>query len=306
MQIPTLWYIQKDGEVRGPYPRTVIAQYLLLNRLRKEDQVSIDQEHWQAIADVKELVPTAVKGVLSGTVNQYLADVAARDVEGPISTSTQGGGDDSINQYLLDVAKRNARALNGVEPEDVVEYHRNRSKTSSTAQKRKPFKIVLAVTAMFVTVGALTALVLNYTPQADEPEAECSATAAANVNWSNCNLQGAALDNSNLQQSIMRNANLTGSTLQRSNLQNSDMAYANLSLVNFGQADLRGAQLMGAKLNGSDLSGADLSGADFSYADLSGAEMNGANLTGAKLDQTLWLDKTICSRGSVGKCLAGR
>lgn len=304
MQTHTLWYIQKDGEVRGPYPRTVIAQYLLLNRLRKEDQVSTDQEHWQAIADVKELVPAAVKGTLSGAVNQYLADVAARDDE-HIPTSKQNT-DDVTNQYLLDVAKRNARALNGIEPEDVVEYHRNRSKTSSSEQKKKPLTIVLAVTAILATVGALVVLVMNYTPQANGPEAECSAAPAANVNWSNCSLQGAVLDNSNLQQAVMRNANLTGSTLQRSDLQNADLAYANLSLVNLGQANLRGAQLMGAKLNGSDLSGADLSGADLSYADLSGANIKGVNLAGAKLDQTLWLDKTICARGSVGQCLAGR
>ncbi len=301
MRTYTLWYTRKDGEVRGPFPRAVIAQYLLLNRLHKDDEVSIDQEHWQSIASVEELVPTVIKGTLSQPANQYLIDVAKRGADERLAIDRRQQGDAAAQGE-----HRGGNERRAAEPQDLLEHRRVKTAAIVAARQNKPVNTILAVVIVLAIAGVLVALALNYTPQPSGPEADCAAAPAAKVNWSNCSLQGGNFDHINLQQAVIRNADLTGSTLLSADLQGADMAYANLSLTNLSRANLRGAQLIGAKLNGSDLSGVDLSGADLSYADLSSANLSGANLAGTKLDQTVWMDKTICARGSVGQCLAGR
>lgn len=301
MQAYTLWYTRKNGEVRGPFPRAVIAQYLLLNRLRREDEVSIDQKHWLPIHAVEELVPAVMKADLTDTVNQYKLDVAKRGADERLAIDRRKPGETAEEAELRSGEERRAP-----EPEALLEHRKIKTEIIVAAHQARPANTILAVVIVLAIAAILVALALNYTPQPSAPEVDCAAPAAAGVNWSNCSLQGARLDRSNLQQALMRNADLSGSSLRQVNMAGADLAFANLSLASLAQATLQKAQLMGAKLNGSDLSGADLSGADLSYADLSGANLNGANLAGAKLDQAVWVDKGICARGSVGQCLAGR
>lgn len=301
MQAYTLWYTRKNGEVRGPFPRAVIAQYLLLNRLGREDEVSIDQKHWQPIHAVEELVPAVMKADLTDSVNQYKLDIAKRgaDERLAIDRRKQDGA-------VAEGEGRGGEERRAAEPADVLAHRKLKTEIIVEARKAKPTNTILAVVIVLVIAAILVTLALNYTPQSSGPEVDCTAPPAARVNWSNCSLQGGHFDHGNLQQALIRNADLSSSSLLSADLQGADLAYANLSLTNLANANLRGAQLMGAKLNSSDLSGADLSGADLSYADLSGADLRGANLAGAKLDQAVWVDKNICARGSVGQCLAGR
>jgi hypothetical protein len=300
MQVYTLWYTRRNGEVRGPFPRAVIAQYLLLNRLRKEDEVSIDQKQWQPIAAVEELVPSVMRADLTDSSVQRTLELARRGADERLAIDRRQQGDGEHDGLRSGIERRAA------EPDEVLEHRKAKTEMLVAGRTAQPTNTLLAVVIVLVIAGILVALALNYSPQPSAPDVDCAAAPAAGVNWSNCSLQGGRFDQATLQQALIRNADLSSSSLFSADLQGADLAFSNLSLANLANANLHGALLTGTKLNSSDLSGADLSGADLAYADLSGANLSGANLAGAKLDQAVWIDKTICARGSVGQCLAGR
>ena len=301
MQAYTLWYTRKNGEVRGPFPRAVIAQYLLLNRLNKEDEVSLDQKHWLVIAAVEELMPSVMKADLTEPANQRALEVVRRGADERLAIDRRKQGKSGEQNE-----KRGGSERRAAEPDDVLKHRRVKTEIIVAARKAQPANTLLAVVIVLAIAGILLAMALNYSPQPEEPDIDCAAAPAPGVNWSNCNLQGSRFDQRHLQRALIRNADLSGSSLLSADLQGADLAFTNFSLANLENTNLHSAQLMGAKLNSSDLKGADLSDADLSYADLSGADLSDVNLAGTKLDQTMWIDKTICARGSVGECLPGR
>jgi Pentapeptide repeats (8 copies) len=93
-------------------------------------------------------------------------------------------------------------------------------------------------------------------------------------------LQGAYLQEGQLQGAQASSAALQGADLRKAELQGADLTYANL----------QGADLREARLQGADLSGADLRGSDLRSAQLQGAKLDGVKLQGADVASAdIWL-----------------
>lgn len=60
-----LWYTRREKEIRGPFPAGLITRYILLGRIREDDQLSVDQLSWQLVNEVSELIPEELKLDLS-------------------------------------------------------------------------------------------------------------------------------------------------------------------------------------------------------------------------------------------------
>lgn len=90
----------------------------------------------------------------------------------------------------------------------------------------------------------------------------------------------------------------TGSDLSGMNLKGIDF-----SGVKFNRANLHLANMERADLTESDLELADLTGADLRGASLIQARFRGTLLKDTRMDGALWVDKTICKKGSVGSCI---
>jgi hypothetical protein len=92
-----------------------------------------------------------------------------------------------------------------------------------------------------------------------------------------------------------------------------NLAGRNLSGLNLVGLDLSDCSLKGADMRGSNLERADMMGSNLERADLTGANLKMASfyqaaLTAAKfdkavLDGAIWIDKSICAKGSIGECL---
>jgi uncharacterized protein YjbI with pentapeptide repeats len=106
------------------------------------------------------------------------------------------------------------------------------------------------------------------------PGGAVTPTPAPLVDWSGCNLAGAALSGAHLDVANLTGADLTGATLSVANLTGARLAGANLTGVTATHVVLRQA----------DLTGADLTGANLGFAAWSGATVAGTVLTGATLD----------------------
>lgn len=76
--------------------------------------------------------------------------------------------------------------------------------------------------------------------------------------------------------------------LRRTNsCQSCDLYKANLDNLNLTNANLQGANLKRAKFRG---------------ATLYGANLTGANTMGTNFEGAMWIDGTICQKGSIGYC----
>lgn len=96
------------------------------------------------------------------------------------------------------------------------------------------------------------------------------------------------------------------SFLHLGNLANgyNDTQYARLFVTKkCNKCDLYKANFYGANLTGFDFAGSNLILANFQNATLYGVNFANANLTGANFTGALWIDGSICQKGSYGRCI---
>ncbi len=296
-KVRKLWFVRRNGDVRGPFPTTAISQFLLVGRLHKFDEVSEDQQVWQAIDDIEELVSEVMKADLTDPVKRSNLEASKHGAD-ERSGEERRHEDDPEHQEQREGERRIV---------DSVDKHTERQarmsqRLAEAEQKAKRQNTIMTV-VLVVVCAVILGLMIFSDPDEAIPDIDCTTAPASGVNWSNCDLQGADLSAVDLSKSHIRNANLSSAVFFRANLQGVDLAYSNLGLSNLRLADMRGASLVGSNFRNSDMRGADLAGADLSYANLEGAQMVGVNLEGARLDKTIWIDGERCADGSVGGCI---
>jgi hypothetical protein len=278
------WYLRYHDETLGPFPTVQIARYLLLQRLKAEDKISRDRDHWYNIKDVAEVWP-----------DKRLATVGVTEQEKQKLTATQRWVDNHAALFVpLD-------EMHGAEAELLLEgTSHTPHKESSPKQRMVGYAVALVLASVVIVLAFLL-------PKGRELALpKCDAPAAPGVNWSNCRMPGSRLGNADLSHSILRNSDLSHAVLRAANLTNADLAYANLNQAILRGANFNGALLTGASLRLADLQSADLRNADLAYADLTGANIDGAVLTGAKLGNAILSDEVVCMPESVGRCIPAR
>jgi len=276
--VPKQWFLQLNGQSRGPIPAWQISRYLLLQRLNRNSLVSRDGAQWQPLGELPELDPHR---------RLAIADL-------PVEERSRL---EATLQWVMD----HPRLFEGVEEgsrEGERRYHEGKE------GKRKRAFYAVATVAMVILLIAAIPILLPSPPEVAAPQ--CSAAAAPAVNWSNCMLAGSQLAGSDLSGAMLRNVNLSASKLRGASFIGADLNYANLSLVDLEGGALQNAQLKGARLRNANLNRANLQGADLSYADLSGASMVGADFTAARLGNVVWEEGIYCMPESVGRCIQAR
>ena len=284
----TIWYLRRNGKIKGPFPAGQISQYVLLGRISTEVEVSQDKEVWVPIKHLPELIPEVM--------------VAALDDQ------------DRDAQRRLQAARRWADERRGLEEgweqadrRDPVASEHSRLTHAIPIRQMNFYRwmIGLSVFVMLVIFG-----VMQYTSdfelQAEQAVVNCKEKPAPGVNWSNCRMSGLQLLKSDLQGANLYSAVLYGSNLTGSNLASANLSYADLGMTDLSYVKFSHAVLKGASLHNADLTHTDLSEADLSYADLTGAKLQGANLTGSRLGNTIWIDGRTCLPDSVGICNFGQ
>ena len=51
------WYARRNGTVRGPFADEYVSRYILLGRIRLNDELSCDGSSWQPVIDFPHLFP---------------------------------------------------------------------------------------------------------------------------------------------------------------------------------------------------------------------------------------------------------
>lgn len=316
-----IWYTRRGDVIRGPFPQGLITRYILIGRVHMTDDLSVDQVRWLPVTDFPEVIPEPMKGDLNDPETQEKLRIARRREDEREAGDRRARTAHAIAQELLDRRRKDDRR----EPEtsDILQ-HRNvksgltRERKSLREESRFGLLISLAV-AIVVAIYAG----FQFMPKAPAMRLQCEALAGPEVNWSNCKFEGILLNNVNLAHARLENSNLSGAQLRNSILTDAQLSYANFSRADLSGADLRRTKLTGitlrnavltqsnlgeavlayAILQGADLHNANLQNADLSKADLTGAMIDDANFAGANLVGAVWIDRSECRAGSVGKCV---
>ncbi|GMR08221.1 MAG: hypothetical protein BMS9Abin26_1226 [Gammaproteobacteria bacterium] len=294
---PKTWFIRHDNVVTGPYPTGLISNYILLGRIRSNDELSHDGASWDRLTRHPELIPDVMRTDLSDPANQERLKAARRWAD------ERGTGDqrEKARQHYADEERRAGNRRRSEDTETMAARENREVLNVKTGRRKQNLLLgyILAISVLVLFIGIL----INNPFVSDDTAVDCGAAPAPGVNWNNCRIAGLQAASKNLSGANLSNASLTSANLRNSNLSNADLSYADASLANFTQANMTGARLVGTMLRGAKLKKATLRGADLSYANLSNADIRGIDLTNARLDNAVWYTGQTCLAGSIGRCL---
>jgi hypothetical protein len=289
-----LWYVRRQGQVKGPFPSGSIRRFLLLGRVLLDDEVSLNRADWVRVSDVPEVIPREVRKALEQGKPVDLLPARLREDE-------RNGRD---RRTEADRGKAQQRRGNDRRQSEanVVRNHRAAKTDLRETSKQRKFPL-----SGLLVMGVLLLVAIGYGTYIgappDLPDPDCGMEPGPGVNWRNCRLDGLTAESSDFQGGLLNNTILRDAHLSGSLFNNADLQYADLSGADLSHGEFRQAAMKGSGLRNADLSYADLSHADLSFANLSGANLGGANLNGVQFSQAIWIDGGKCLTGSVGECL---
>ena len=243
MTTNNLWYTRRNDEIRGPFPARQVTRYILLGRIRKDDELSHDCENWRRVQDCLDLIPDEMKNLETEEDYRRLELARMREDE-------RRGGDQRCDTQRMDAANvERRRAGDRRKPESAaVQRHRelrNRALQTTYTLARAMSPGVITVTV--VCAVALLLLFARFTPQGTGQMADCDAPAAPHVNWTNCSRPGLVANGTDLTGIWGRNMDLTGARLVGSRLAGADLAFSTLNISDLRHADLSNARLTDRK-----------------------------------------------------------
>lgn len=282
-----LWYVRRGATVKGPFAAEAVRRYLVLGRVRRDDELSVDQERWSTVSDLPMFAGDGQDQHPAPALAGLREDERSgfdRRAAGPESGRPRGPDrrrDEAAGTIAM--RQRRSRRLPGLGPEGQGDR-----------------RAVWVVAVLLVLVAALAIIGRGRDPAATAPD--CLAAPAPGVNWRGCALAGRGLAGAALAGADLGSVDAVGVNLTGADLRGASLAYADFGAALLGQAGLAAADLRGARLAGASLAGADLRQADLRWADLRAASLGGARLEGARLDGALWLDGRRCEADSLGTC----
>lgn len=108
-----LWYVRKDGRIRGPIPAGQLAREILLGRIRGHDELGTDREHWRPLSALPQLVPKVMQQVDTEEGRQHLLLMRLREDErlhdrratglAPAATSLRHGDRRTVESFEVEV-----------------------------------------------------------------------------------------------------------------------------------------------------------------------------------------------------------
>ena len=97
---PAQWYARRDGVVRGPFSPNEVSRYILLGRIRLDDDISTDQNNWQTAGSIASILPEEILDLSSWSEYQRLIisrlqlDERVADRRDPDSLPPETAGND--------------------------------------------------------------------------------------------------------------------------------------------------------------------------------------------------------------------
>ena len=292
-----LWFTRRGDQVCGPYPRRSIGRFLILGRLRPDDEVSLDRETWWRIDQRPHLIPEELQNAHTPEGRERLEQARLREDE-----RRRERRHDDPPPEIGERRKGDRRC-----PESPETISHRQQWAEILDRTPPPWRRWVRGPRPWIAGGLVIALALavmigfGITFERDTGP-DCDASPAPGVNWNYCDKAGADLRGTDLSGASMHNTRLAGARLHGARLTHADLRFADLTLAGLEGVDLAGANLTGADLIRARLVDTNLENANLAHANLTGADLSGVRLDGARLGRSIWTDGRICARDSIGTC----
>src|SRR3569832_663567 len=125
-----VWYVRRKGEVKGPYPAGLITRYILLGRIREDDELSPDGSVWTLVQEHRELIPDVIKAAATDPAAQQRLDAARRWAD---ERNTQRRGDAHDAEEGVTVTERRAESTGNRRSDE--ELHTNKQHHTHTTHE---------------------------------------------------------------------------------------------------------------------------------------------------------------------------
>ena len=206
------WYIRKQGETSGPFNASVITNHLLAGRLTLNDEVSADNQHWLRLATQPHLHPE---------LDDEQAERARRWMD------ERTGQDRRQQQQVTPPEASKRRGERRAQEPEIEQQRRALRQQLMQKYRQRHQRVFWPMLATFVLLLLLTILAVFYPTTLPVPLPNCSAPAAAQVNWNNCLKAESELANMDLTGAKLRNSQLLRSNFMNTTLVDADLAYSN-------------------------------------------------------------------------------
>lgn len=294
------WYVRRGSTVQGPYPARQIARYVLLGRIRLDDRISRNGDHWFVLAERPDLIPEEMGDL--GSPEGRARFIAARNKadERNSADASNNQSNDAKAEPQLEHDRRDPLEQQDwlISTQQLTGHHK------STWREGVSHPVFVLGGGMMVALTLVLALAVwrNVEPINSATVADCNMAPGPGINWSQCAKNGSQLNSIDLRAAQLQNTLLHDSNFEATDLSFADMSYGEFQQSRFYAAKLRDVRLVGANLQGADFSHADLRGADLSYADLRDATLEKTQLGGARLTNAIWINGKPCLEASIGLC----
>lgn len=283
------WYIRIKDEAKGPFPEKQVQEAVLLGRYGMGTLVSKDREDWLPLRTFPELIPDVMKSDPGDPAARERLAAAKRWAD-----ERRGERRESDDPSRLGAGRRQPESA------PIKEYREHREGLIAEMKpttERSLWGLVIAI-ALLLAGGYAGFTLIPPTVQS----ADCLAAAAPGVNWNHCQLPDIQILNQDFTSASMNSTNLQNANLFGSRFMDADLSYANLSKANLRYTALINAKLKGSNLRQTALANASLTNVDLSYANLTGANIENVSFNNVILDNTIWIDGTVCKTGSIDRC----
>ncbi len=281
MSLRRTWFIRQQDQISGPFIAAQISRYLLLGRIKPEDEISQDKEHWLPVSSQRDLYPDVLRTRLVNKDALLLARIQA-------------------DERMHDT-KQSEKERRRKEPSAMM-IHRKHQRSIDPRQQAKLNKLKKPYVSLLLLF--LVLIFAAYTTRSNLSQAnnDCQAAPNPSVNWRNCKLPSMQLENINMGNAELADTVMSHASFIGSDLSSANFSYAIVDNSDFSYADLSNARFVGANLKNSEFNYADLTRANLSYADLTNVKLAGADISSARFDHAIWMDGIKCAPDSVGQC----
>jgi hypothetical protein len=123
------WFTRREGRVRGPYSSDHITRYILLGRIRPDDELSSDRFHWHPVTKCTEFL-SGIYGEESGRDDYQLLAMARISADERRSERRQEAGEGGPPPGIPERRRGTERRQPGRNAESFV-YHLMSDRTVS-------------------------------------------------------------------------------------------------------------------------------------------------------------------------------
>ena len=155
-----LWYMRREKEIRGPFPSGLITRYILLGRLREDDELSTDQISWQPVSDNPDLIPDEMKLDLSIEENREklrIARMREDEREAGDRRAKQAANDNQKYQH-----KRSGKERRSSESTDIIRHREIKTQLLESLRREEKKNLIPRIVSVMFVLAAVIWFAFSY------------------------------------------------------------------------------------------------------------------------------------------------